>query len=245
MPELIFQGNPAQIKAQLLEFRNEFLLLKSKDIGQFVGYPMGDYLRRKPVPLSVIIHMSGNPKPLKRGRKPKGQENQQTNNPAQRAQIKILCPNRKFLTWQNIKNAVGGKNGYFWGPHRAYGRIMLDEGIGKLQCYAGSEQEARNLFYNCLALSEGEILSFEVKEEVFSGMKINGKYQEKKRTRVYPNYFTIVNQDQFIRNIERDRGRVHIDGNKYLVEDVKIPLYPEQEPIDAADRIRELLRRGD
>ncbi|MEM9539954.1 MAG: hypothetical protein AAGA60_10705 [Cyanobacteria bacterium P01_E01_bin.42] len=239
----LVKGNPDQIKAELLHFRNVWELMREKDVGQIIGEPAGDYLRRKPVPLSLNIFLSGKSKPLSRGRKAKGDKTEE--NPNKRVQIKILNPKKSNLEWDKIKTAVGGKNGYLWGRFRAQGNLLFEEGIGKIVVYGSTESGAERRLKALANLSDGELQTISVTEEKKFGVRIKGQKQFKETVRIYPHYFTIINQQQFISNIERDRGRQYIDGKQYLVKDAKIPLWHEKEPSYAKDKIQELLRRGE
>ena len=142
---------------------------------------------------------------------------------------------RSKCNWQDIKAACGGANGYMWGRYRA--TANLNNGR-QMQVMGATADEAEDRLRAFASLSEAEILgkptlSEDRKED------ITGTYL-KQPTRVYPAFFTIMNQYKVAG--AQGSGISLLDG-KYNRKNDKIYLWTDTEPLGTSERIAELLTR--
>lgn len=226
---LIFNGNDRQVRTQIINSLNTFQLVDNRDVGQIIGEPLLDSVRKPPVSLSLRIYLRGTPKPPWKNA---------DGSLAKRAQVTIPNVKKSKLDWQTIKQAVGGINGYSWG--RFFVEANLDDG-NKITFYAGSEQEGQNIANSLLTLTNAELTTLNITEEKKEGSRLKYKALYKEFVRVYPANLTIINQNQILRvneGIATSRGMYK--RRRYLV-----PLHTDTKPDNFDLIIQELSRRDD
>jgi len=227
--KIVLSGREDDLKAAITLLLGIHQLIEQQDIGQFVGVPLVEYLRPAPQPLKLTLFFFLNPEPpwIDRSTAP---------------QITIPFIKRSRVDdWNRIKKACGGKNGYRWGRWLATANLQHDSGIRKLRVHGGSEAEAEDRLLDLAELSDGKIVSLGVKEEKKFGQRIPGKPLYKETVRVYPGYFTIINQEKTL----REAGKGNLDGNRYISEKVKVDLWTSKKPSNYSAIIAELLKKGD
>lgn len=226
---LIFTGNNQQVKSQIISSLNTFQMIDNRDVGQIIGEPVLDSVRKPPVSLSLRIHLRGTPKPP--WQKVDGSR-------AKRAQITIPNVKKSKLDWQTIKQAVGGVNGYFWG--RFFVNAQLDDG-NKIGFYTNGETEGKRILNKLLELTESELVNLAITEEMKEGARLKYEKLYKKSLRIYPANLSIINQHQILKideGIATSRGIYK--RRRYL-----IPLYTDKKPDNFDLIVQELLRKDD
>lgn len=201
--------------------------IAKSDLGNFVGYPYGEYVEQHVAAVSVQIHwrLSGNRpyEPIKLTRK-------LGNKTPPRPFLTIPNIHRSKCTWDNVLAAAGGENGFNYGAHYAValmGDKATDAKIGKggqMKAYASSKGGAIEAVERAASLSKSRILRLVSGEEAKS---------EKPRVRVYPAWFVIFNSKLAIDNRELNR---QTDTGQ------KIPL--GYKPPDVQTIIRKCLEKG-
>ncbi|MEC4888292.1 MAG: hypothetical protein SAL70_44355, partial [Scytonema sp. PMC 1070.18] len=139
------------------------------------------------------------------------------------------------LDWNDIKLACGGPNGYMWGRFRATG--ILSNGR-QMQVMGQTGDEAEDRLRALAALSNASI----VKKPTISEDRAEDKDKKylKQPTRIYPAYFTILNQYKSAG--ARGSGIPMSDGIYKRRQD-KIDLWTETKPEAYEQRIQELLKK--
>ncbi|WP_159785592.1 hypothetical protein [Sodalinema gerasimenkoae] len=146
---------------------------------------------------------------------------------AKRVEISIPNP-RRSLTWQQIKQAMGGPTGYEWGGRYAVGRF---DSRRKMIVYAPEEATARQRLQALAALSEDNLVSIQTGERVF---RINeSEENRRRRIRIYPAYLKSV---VMRRNATSSTPGVQdLEGNTWRQHSQKINLWPDEPPWNASE----------
>lgn len=212
----IFYGDRQQIQNQSLNAINNYNVMESRDVGAWVGEPLRESITKpqKNVALKILLRSAIRP-PFK---------NADGSN-AKRTQVEIPNVNRSKIDWKKIKRAVGGIDGYLWGRFCVIAR--LDDG-NKIQFFADSETEGKRILENLLEFTKANLLTLNIYEEMREGARKRYDSLYKKRTRVYPAYVVVINQQQVL---DEERGRATTGGYKDHRQ-FKFPLYTEDKPED-------------
>lgn len=230
--KIILSGREEELKPIILSILAQNQILRQYDIGHFVGDSLDNVMRSRPIPLTIFIHYSQNPNPPWHR---KGQKRKEITG-------RIPAIERSNVSWEKIKLAAGGANGYIWGRFKAKGNLIFDYGSTKINVWGGSGSEAEQRLRAYAALSEGRLTTINIDEEKQYGIRAKGGIQHKESTRIYPRYFTIVNQEQYL--FAEQKGKANIDESRYFQETLKIPLWHEQKLNWIDEKIRELLKKG-
>lgn len=225
--KLVFQNIPQKLLIPTLQQTiNTHRMLYNRDVGQVIGQPTDDYLKANPQSLRITIKLFSVQFPpfVDRGF-----------GRFVEAQITIPDVKRSALDWSKIKAAVGGRNGYMWGRFKA--TANLNNGR-QLACYGGSKQEAEERVRACLTLSNAEILTINVTEEVKEGERQINESLYKESTRIYPAYFTILNREKIL---SKTQGKPSRRGN-YRDKGSRILLWTDEKPEDFEQIVTELLK---
>jgi hypothetical protein len=211
-------------------------LIKNRDVGDIVASPLPEYVKRNPYSKKVTVFLFSSKEP------PFYQGNYT------RAIINLPDIKTSKIDWQTIKTAVGGANGYLWGRFR--GTVNLSNNR-QLAVYAGSKDEASDRLDALLSLLDVKQLTRSVTEEQKTGERSDGKPLQKKTTRVYPAYFTVINSqkvsDEYDKEIDANsRVTSTLQGRFKRTKTEKIPLWTAEKPPGVDEIIREaLINRGD
>lgn len=223
---IILAGPEEALKPVIVQTLSNFQLMENKDIGTFVGSPIDDYLRAKPQSIRLVIQFFNVPSPPWT---PPGDQRLVS------ATYAIPDVDPVKIDWEKIKIACGHPNGYLWGRWRATG--LLNNGR-QMQVMGATKDEAEDRLKALLALSKAELLKKpSITED--RGEDETGSFL-KQPTRVYPAYFTIMNQYKVPGALG---SGVPLSSGNYIRKHDRINLWTETEPEDFSDRILELLRR--
>ncbi|MGK7893955.1 MAG: hypothetical protein AB4372_10115 [Xenococcus sp. (in: cyanobacteria)] len=213
---LVTWGDRQQIENQIISALNQHQQFWNRDVGQIIGEPLIDSVRRPPFDLVLRILFRSVPRPV--WKNPDGTL-------AKRTQITIPGIKLSKLDWSTIKNAVGGTNGYMWGRYRFEVRL---EDEHRIQFYAASEAAGENLLEKILTLTNADLQTLNVIEETKEGARTKYSSIYKKPTRVYPAMLTIMNQQKIV---NQDVGR-HTARGVYINRRYLFPLYTNSAPDD-------------
>ncbi len=224
--KIILAGNEQILKGGIIQTLASHQLIENRDVGSLIGMPVDDYLRAKPQTIRLVITFYSVKTPPWLA--PDGQR-------LVKATYAIADIKRSKLDWLTIKNACGGVNGYMWGRYRCTG--LLNNGR-QMQVMGATPDEAEDRLRALLALSDAELVKkpsiTEDRQEDVSGTYI------KQPTRVYPAFFTIMNQYK----IAGGQGSgIPLSSGVYNRKNDKIMLWLDEEPYGTAERIAELLTR--
>lgn len=204
----------------------QYQMVENRDVGQIMGEPMRDYIRKTPSTLSLKIQLFSVPEPpwvTAEGKAPR------------RVQITIPDLDRTKVDWASIKLAVGGSNGYMWGRFRAVAKLSNGS---NMVVYAGSSSEAKDRLQALLLLSNATIVTLTVSEEQKEGARLQYKALYKENTQVYPGYVTILNRQKVL---NEDSGVATLSG-VYKNRRGRLELWTKEKPEDWDTQVQELLR---
>jgi hypothetical protein len=225
--ERIILAGPEQVlKGNIVQTMTSYQLIENRDVGSLVGMPADDYLRANPQSLRIVVTLFSLEKPPWISK-----------NGARLVKVSYAIPDLKQskLDWETIKIACGGANGYMWGRFRC--TAVLDNGR-QMQVMGATADEAEDRLTALLTLSNAEI----VKKPTISEDRaedVSGSYL-KQPTRVYPGFFTIMNQ---YRVPGGRKGGIPMSDGTYNRKNDKILLWTDQKPFGTDERITDLLKK--
>lgn len=228
--KIVLAGPEAEIRGQIPSILAHHQMIEDRDLGQLVGQPLDDYIRPRPfedLRLQFKLYSLSSPPYARRG-----------NDRLVEVNVQISDVERSKLDWERLIAVCGGRNGYLWGRYRAH--AILTNGR-PLTCYGGTPDEAKDRLRAFLTLSDAEIRTISVTEEIKEAARLENPKLYKETTRVYPAYVTIINRERLI---AFDRGQRSREGN-FIDKRARIDLWRQTKPADFEDVIRELLRRSD
>ncbi len=226
--KFVLAGPESEVKGQLTTVLTTHQMVEDRDIGQFVGDTLDDYVRPRPfdgIRLKFALRSLKTPPYSRHGA-----------SRLVKATVSLSDVSRVSLDWDKLRFACGGPNGYLWGRWRAH--AILTNGH-PLTVYGGTSDEAEDRLKAFLALSTAEIKTISVTEEKKEAERLRNPKLYKETTRIYPAYVTIINRE---RTISFDLGRRSRDGN-FNDKRARFDLWRSVEPPDFEEKIRELLRR--
>lgn len=213
---------------QVIAEINQFRRLRNRDVGQVVGERLRDNVSKVKSPLTLMLQWAYFDK-----------------TPFYRGDINYLrqcsIPGIKVskLDWEVIKTAMGGNNGYNWGRFKARAGLITDTGDKATEaiCWGATAEEAEERLRALLTLSDYQIGSFSVTEELKEGRKANGKALCKETARIYPAYMTLINSQKVI---NEEDGRSTLTG-VYKHKRNRIEMYLSSKPSDFETIINNIL----
>ena len=204
--KIILAGRETLLRPELTATMRSHSLMDKRDVGQWVGEPVRENVRRPPISIQLKINLSS---------VSQAPYIELDGSRGKRVEVTIPNVDRAKLDWQTIKTAVGGTNGYLWGRYIA--KAKLTDGF-EMKIYAATPQEAEDRVKAYLLLSQSELLGLTITEETKEGTRFTYDALYKKTTRIYPISFTVINQ---IRVLNEDSGRAALTGiyknKKYLI----------------------------
>lgn len=211
-------------------------IIETRDVADIVAMPVEDYLksryiRGQPLKRKLSIYFFSVPEPPFR---------KQAGFPFVRTVCNIPDVKREVLDWNIIKTACGGNNGYRWGRFRATANLSNGR---KMAVYGSSESSAELQLRAFAKLSEANITALIVSEEKREGLRAENKTLFKASTRVYPGYFTFINEQKIVGESMLEAGLTGtLVGNFKRQSTPKIPLWVTKEPKNVKALITEALK---
>ena len=232
MPEIVrIRANCHLIKSIVSEIISVRKLIENRDIGDFVGTPMGDVARANPqlIKLTVTFFSKKSP-PFKASEGVR----------FVKAVYNIPDIDKTQLSWATVKAACGGENGYMWGRFRATAK--LDDGR-QMQVYGATDVEAETRLKALLALSTTKLLTVTVAEEKQEGRRAAKQEMAKPSTQIYPAFMSILNYKKIVTESGKEiKGTDNkLAGTFKRKSTKKIPLWLPKEPSNAKSLIKDAL----
>ncbi|MDF5706543.1 MAG: hypothetical protein PUP90_02385 [Nostoc sp. S4] len=223
------RNNYRSVVSEVLANRN---LIENRDIGDFVGLPVEDYVRAKVETIKLSVFFFNYQQPPFRERQ---------GFRFVRVTYNIPDVNKAKLDWLTIKNACGGAEGYTWGRFRATANLSNGR---QMQVYGGSDETAANMLRSLAAFSTAKILTMTVAEEKKEGRRAENKRMYKETTRVYPAFFSVLNFEKVVVEEQREYSGFNatLAGDFRRSRTKKVPLWVNKEPSNARAIITEALR---
>lgn len=218
---IVLAGLSKDLKSALTHILGIEQLFQKYDLGYFTGYPQRDEGYLGVTPLTVKIHLTSAKNPPFRA-KNDGEY-------FQRATFRVPHADPEKITWESVKNAVGGSDGYSYGPSKCVYKIGTPTGCREIKVFASSEDEAQSIANNLLDLStctSDDIINTTINTvQVNTDNKASPRYKES--INVYPKCFTIINTQ----------------SDKY--PSTTIDLWPNRKPNTADEDIQNALKMDD
>lgn len=226
--KLILAGPENVLKAQLPGVLASYQLVENRDIGQFVGQTVPDEARMGDLTLrlKIILYNVAAP-PWEGSRNPK----------VRRVTVTIPDIKRSKLDWEDIRAACGGRNGYMWGRFKAVAKLTNGR---RLEVWGATKAEAEDRCKIFAALSEAEIRTLNVTEELKEGDRLANPGLYKESERIYPAYCFILNREKIL---SRDRGRP-VGKHRYEDKRFRLDLWTSTKPFDWDETVQEALLRA-
>lgn len=224
--KVILKGNARLLKPVIAQMIAMQQLINNRDIGQIVAQKLERELRANPQTLTIAITWYSVPAPPWVA--PDGQK-------LVEVEYNISDVVRAKCDWATIKAVAGGNNGFMWGKHRC--NTYLDN-KRQQAVYGATPEEAEEVTDRLLTLTTADIWTQNTSEEKKKGRRLTNPRLQKEATRVYPAYFTIINQQKLADADQKGIPSVH--GNLYR-KDAKIYLWTNEKPADADEKIQDAL----
>jgi hypothetical protein len=147
--------------------------------------------------------------------------------------VTLFNVDRTKLDWENLKQAMGGINGYMWGPWSVQASLD-DESV--IRIWANTEAEG---FDRITALSQfvtGEILTANSYHEMREGKRITYDTLRKEPRRQYPWELLIINPIQIL---NEENGKTTKKGI-YKDRQALLPLWTDERPDEWSETLQEL-----
>jgi hypothetical protein len=218
---IIVAGSEQQIIQTLISEKNNYQRMKRKDLGLLVGgEPIANTITTPGLPYMKFIFSADKNKKVKP------------------TYIDIYNIDRtKVDNWNTLKMAVGGENGYMWGPYLIEAALP-DNNI--IRCFASSEDEGIDLLEQLSQFSKAEQdyekVIWQSRHEIRKGTRKKYESTYKTPRRAYPFEVVIINQ---IAILNEENGKTTHTGT-YTSNEAKIPLWGDKEPDNFKKQIQEL-----
>lgn len=230
LEKITLAGPEDVLRAQLPAVLANHQVMESRDIGQFVGDTLDDYVRPRPfegIRLKFHMYSVKSPPYTRRGTAR-----------LVRVTVTVVDVDRVKLDFDKLRAACGGLNGYLWGRWRAHAILTNNQ---SLTVYGGTKDEATDQLKRFLTLSDQEIKTISCTEEIKEGERLRNPKMYKDTTRVYPGHVTIINRERLL---ALDRGHRSREGN-YIDKKARIDLWRSVKPPNFEQVIQELLRKAE
>lgn len=235
--ELLLFGNFSEMLSQLVNYLQTRKLLEDRDIGAWVGYPLLDYVRAKPLKRKLYLGSYSRKQPPYKA---------ESGKIFKFASISVPEVKEEALTqWDVIKKILGGESGYTFGSHLTV--VKYAKGGRQTHVYASTGKASRELAINLAGLSELKIdkVSTTFIEPV--GQYAPGMPLAIKKVQVYPGFYYAMNShDKVALKPETDKGTSTstktTEGEKIRKRLKKIPLWLNAPPSDLKERVKLMLK---
>jgi hypothetical protein len=224
---IILAGPEKLLQAEIVSTLSEYQMMQDKDIGTFVGSPTDEYLRARPQSLRIVIQFYSVPSPPWKSRDA---------NRLVSATYAIPDIEPSKIDWEQLKIACGGANGYLWGRFRA--TILLDTGR-QIQAWGATKDAAVDRATAFLKFTKGKPIKSKPTITEDQTEDLGGSFI-KQPTKIYPAFFTIMNQYQS----PGARGSgIPINGKRYIRKKDRLDLWTNTKPNDFQEVILEMLKK--
>ncbi len=217
--KIIIAGPAELIKPTIVQTLAQHQLLEERDLGMWVGEPLREALVAPPVSLQLRVILT---------------DVQGKWTGAKRVQITIPDVQRSRIDWGRLKAAVGGTNGYTWGPYRCKARLSRGN---FMELYAATESEGVDRLVELSYFTNQEILGITAVRELKEGKRKTISALYKQPTRIYPYGFTVINQQKVL---NEESGRAQMSGIYKKKKTSLIPLHTSSKPADFEEILQEL-----
>lgn len=235
--ELLLFGSFPEMLSQLVSYLQQRKLLEDRDIGAWVGYPILDYARARPLKRKLYLGSYSSKQPPYRS---------EANKIFKFASISVPeVKEEALLQWDVIKKMLGGDQGYTFGRYLTV--VKYSGGGRQTHVYASSSKVSREIAVNVASLSTLDIDKISTTPIEPVGMYAPGRALEIKKVQVYPSfYYGMSSQDKVPMKNATDKANSTsvstLEGEKIRKRLQKIPLWTPKPPSDLKDRVKLMLK---
>lgn len=230
---IILAGNEKVLMPQIASTLSHYQLIDNKDIGDDLGNFRTEVVRSNPISLQIKIRWYSIAKPPYQNR-------YAPNGVLTKVEYTLPYVRRSAVDWGQIKLAAGGNNGYNWGRFKATCKLKApNDALHCMVVYGGSEQEAEERLKALVSLTQCEIVTLNAAEEKKVGRRAANTALYKETTRVYPAWFTIINQQKML---FEENNIAQLRGNYQRISTPKIRLFTDTKPQNTDQLIAEALK---
>lgn len=202
---IYLRGRQEELKPVIMQTQANHKLVRNRDVGQLVGYPLIDYVKAQPFVRKLSVVFRSKEKPPYRDADGK-----------QVKRVECVIPDVKpGLTWSELKQKI---RPYNWGKFRATANLSNGR---QMAIYGATPQDAEDQLRDMLSLSTAQILTLSVTEEKDRHTRL-----KKDPVRVYPSFCQLM-----VRQTDQDDpDYTDLEGKGYAQYCQKIELYHDTEP---------------
>lgn len=214
--KIILAGPQELIKPVIVQTMTQHQLLEGRSIGNFMGETIEEVANREIKTLMARLVFSSS----------EARKTQPTT-------ITLYNVDRAKLDWTELKMAMGGSNGYMWGPWQV-NAIMDDETT--IRVWANTEAEGLDRVNALARFVTGEILTVNSYHQMREGKRITYETLRKDPRRQYPWELLIINPVQIL----NEENGITTKKGIYKDRQALIPLWTTTRPDDWSEKILEL-----
>jgi len=214
--KIILAGPQELLKPAIVNTITNYQLIEERNIGNFFGETIETVANREVRTLMARLIFSSSEK----GKKDV-------------TSVTLYNVDKSKLDWLELKEAMGGVNGYMWGPYKT--EAMLDD-ESYIRIWAASESEGWDRVQAISKFVEGEIALVSCIHELKEAKRKVYDTMYKTPRRQYPWELLIINPIQIL---NEENGKATKKG-VYKDREALIPLWPKNKPDDWAQKLADL-----
>jgi hypothetical protein len=214
--KIILAGPQELIKPVIVQTMTQHQLLHERSIGNFMGETIEGLANREIRTLMARLVFSSS------------QFSKQDP-----TTVTLYNVDRARLDWAELKQAMGGINGYMWGPWQV-NALMDDESL--IRIWANTEAEGLDRVSALAQFVQGEIQTVNSYHQMREGKRITYDTLRKDPRRQYPWELLIINPIQIL---NEENGRATRRGI-YKDRQALLPLWTTSRPDDWTEKLTEL-----
>lgn len=214
--KIVLAGPQELLKPVIVNTITQYQMMEDRSIGNFMGETIETVANREVRTLMARLIFSSSEKKKK-----------------DVTSVTLYNVDKSKLDWLDLKEAMGGLNGYMWGPWSVQAK-MDDDSV--IRVWAATEEEGWDRVQALSKFVEGEILMVNSYHELKEGKRKVYDTLYKKARKQYPWELLIINPIQIL---NEENGKATKKG-VYKDREALIPLWPKDKPDDWAQKLADL-----
>ena len=230
------EGTQIQVKHWIWMIWYTRQILESANLVHVLGQTPSDWIRKRPF-IGCSVHFICYSYPTKPFYQSKDRPD------FKKAEITVPFVDRTKLTYQNIRNVLGGANGMDWGLHKAVAWVADQpnnfagyRGMPQIWCKGSTYANAKANVKRIHTLSNSKIARMN-KGEVDNEEFLNPMAKENPPSRVYPGIMYVLNSNIVGNNLTPGRQR---SLAKYDHRKNRLKIYTPEEPPNFQENLNDL-----
>jgi hypothetical protein len=209
--------------------------LNDRDIGSWIGYPVGDAVKAGMLERKLYIQLYNQKSPPYR---PDGKKK------FQQVEITVPEPSRATVKdWKKIKDAVGGATGYRYGRFRT---TVTYEGKRQTVVMTDKEDSSQKLAIVVSKLSKLKVIKLITTETLPVGVYAPGERFEIIESQIYPASYKVLEQKAYSQKPKLPAGKPNskvatLKADLHRSRVKRVPLWTPQPPPGLSEWIDKML----